>query len=238
MYITSNLLNPQYQKMAKQIITQKAYNDEFNIDKNKKSTDYNLLRLEKILDIRKFEIELYWKRAGYFWAFIAIIATGYGSILINFEAELRTKFEFLMICIGIVFSLAWFLVNKGSKYWQENWEKHLDLNEDEIIGPLYKTTINKDKKATLWSPTSHYPISVSRVNQILSLFVLLIWIGLLFDFVFKEFLRFQDYNCYCYTLFCYLFIVGVSSCMICRMLKSKTGNEDTFVDFSQREIKP
>lgn len=29
------------------------------------------------LDIRKFEIDLYWKRATYFWAFIAAAFAGY-----------------------------------------------------------------------------------------------------------------------------------------------------------------
>jgi len=39
-------------------------------------------RLEKILDIRKFEIDLYWKRATYFWAFIAASLTGYGLTMV------------------------------------------------------------------------------------------------------------------------------------------------------------
>ncbi len=33
--------------------------------------------LELALEIRKFEIELYWKRATYFWAFITIALAGY-----------------------------------------------------------------------------------------------------------------------------------------------------------------
>ena len=30
------------------------------------------------LEIRKFEIELYWKRGTYFWAFIAVAFAAYG----------------------------------------------------------------------------------------------------------------------------------------------------------------
>jgi tRNA A-37 threonylcarbamoyl transferase component Bud32 len=33
--------------------------------------------LKQALDIRKFEIDLYWKRATYFWAFIAVSFAGY-----------------------------------------------------------------------------------------------------------------------------------------------------------------
>ena len=35
---------------------------------------------EKIHDIRKFEIDLYWKRATYNWTFIAAIFAGYFTI--------------------------------------------------------------------------------------------------------------------------------------------------------------
>lgn len=33
--------------------------------------------LEQAHDIRKFEIDLYWKRAAYFWTFIAATFAGY-----------------------------------------------------------------------------------------------------------------------------------------------------------------
>jgi len=37
--------------------------------------------IEQALDTRKFEIDLYWKRATYFWAFIAATFAGYFLIL-------------------------------------------------------------------------------------------------------------------------------------------------------------
>ena len=97
--------------------------------------------LEFALDIRKFEIELYWKRATYFWAFIAISLAGFGSLLAAKEIRCDEKGEALLTasCLGLVFSVAWYFVNRASKLWQENWEKHVDLLEDEVIGPLYKT---------------------------------------------------------------------------------------------------
>lgn len=105
-------------------------------------------RLKVILDTRKFEIDLYWKRATYFWTFIAATLTGYGLTLSVDKAKVDignvNKFQFLIICLGIVFSLSWFLVNKGRKFWQENWEAHLNLTEDNVIGPLFKTTIRRN----------------------------------------------------------------------------------------------
>ncbi len=36
--------------------------------------------LERAIDIRKFEIDLYWKRAAYFWTFIAATSAGFFAI--------------------------------------------------------------------------------------------------------------------------------------------------------------
>lgn len=140
--------------------------------------------LKYALDIRKFEIELYWKRATYFWAFIAATMTGYfatnSSNLIN-----KGDYVFLLACVGLVFSLGWFYVNKGSKYWQENWENHVNMLEDNVIGPLYTVVLSrqedkkiKDKiKRLLFGPA---PFSVSKINQLISLFIVIIWCILLY----------------------------------------------------------
>jgi hypothetical protein len=142
--------------------------------------------LELALDIRKFEIELYWKRATYFWAFIAIALAGYGSILAAKEIRCDEKGEALLTasCLGLVFSVAWYFVNRASKLWQENWEKHVDLLEDEVIGPLYKTVLNDDdiRFWRLWGP---YPFSVSKLNQILSMFVVLLFLLLVASTLWK-----------------------------------------------------
>lgn len=90
--------------------------------------------LKYALDIRKFEIELYWKRAAYFWTLIAAAFAGYFAL--RSAEKLREGPLFLVTCLGLVLSVAWYLVNRGSKFWQENWERHVDILEDEIIGPL------------------------------------------------------------------------------------------------------
>lgn len=144
--------------------------------------------LEKALDIRKFEIELYWKRTAYFWAFIAAIFAGYFTMYSSDDGKFSTVYNkqemlFILSCIGLVFSFGWFLANKGSKYWQENWEKHVDLLEDQLQGPLYKTTLSScNFKA--YTITDPYSFSVTKINQALSAFVIfswfLIWLKMLF----------------------------------------------------------
>jgi lipopolysaccharide export LptBFGC system permease protein LptF len=100
----------------------------------KNNTDYNTSfpdevvkkeALKQALDIRKFEIELYWKRATYFWSLIAAAFAGYFA-LSNSKEQLL---PLLISCIGLVLSVGWFQVNRGSKYWQSNWERHVDCLE-------------------------------------------------------------------------------------------------------------
>lgn len=141
--------------------------------------------LKNILDIRKFEIELYWKRATYFWAFIGATFAGYVT-LSNSDTP-NNKSLYAIILLGIVFSLCWYLVNRGSKYWQLNWEKHLDAIEDPEIGPLYKTTIARNYYKGRWYVLyGPYPFSVSKINILLSFFVLLLWMLFLIDFIYSN----------------------------------------------------
>jgi hypothetical protein len=131
--------------------------------------------LKYALDIRKFEIDLYWKRTTYFWT---LLTAAFAAFFALCSAKgLSSALVFLVSCIGVVLSVGWYLVNRGSKYWQENWERHVDLLETEVIGPLHKTTISREESSWVrfWRD---YPYSVSKINQLTSLFISLVWIGL------------------------------------------------------------
>jgi len=141
------------------------YQKQFDDSKRKEA-------LERAWKNRDFEIELYWKRATYFWAFTAATFTGYFVVLFNNEAQ--ESLILVMAIMGFIFSSSWYMVNLGSKKWQENWEKHIDLLEDDITGPIYKTVLIK--KAP----------SVSKVNLNVSLFVTVIWLYLIIQFFLTE----------------------------------------------------
>lgn len=144
--------------------------------------------LENALDVRKFEIDLYWKRAAYFWALIAATFAAYFALRSRadptppivppaasiHELDLLTL---LVASVGLVLSVAWFLVNQGSKYWQENWEWHVDLLEDEVMGPLHKTVFSRVHST--WPFSSSHPYSVTKINQVVSAYIVLIWVGLI-----------------------------------------------------------
>lgn len=138
--------------------------------------------LEQALDIRKFEIELYWKRATYFWTLIAVTFAGYFVILGSQYMDEKKFMAFVVACIGFLFTFAWFQVNRGSKRWQENWENHVDMLEDGVTGPLYKTVLSRPSSGGLFERlvTGPAEISVSKTNQIVNLFTLIIWLVLAF----------------------------------------------------------
>ncbi|PNH88136.1 RipA family octameric membrane protein [Vibrio diazotrophicus] len=155
------------------------------------------------LDTRKFEIDLYWKRTAYFWTFISVVFTGFG--LLQWEKTgadtgipdgLNGTIQFFLACFGFLLSFSWYFTNRGSKQWQENWEHHVDQLEDRITGPLYKTVLKRrlpqhqpesDFKSLtdlrlakidflVAGPSAH---SVSKINQIISLYVTFLWCVLL-----------------------------------------------------------
>lgn len=135
------------------------------------ASDKHIAALKQAWKNRDFEIEMYWKRTTYFWGFMAAAFAGYFLVItkssandISNEAKVHLHHaEYLIICLGFIFSLAWFLANKGSKRWQENWERHIDMLEDNVTGPVYKTIVMN----------SSY--SVSTTNRLVSSFVMVVW---------------------------------------------------------------
>jgi hypothetical protein len=169
--------------MPKRNFSHEEYRQEFTKEAAAPEKSVNVKALERALDIRKFEIELYWKRAAYFWTFIAATLAGFMAIQAS-SASSKTDLSIVLCNLGIVFSFGWLCVNRGSKYWQENWENHVDMLEDLVNGPLYKVILSRSepkgvKEWTVHALTGPSPISVSKVNQLISLFVVVMWAGLL-----------------------------------------------------------
>jgi len=160
------------------VISQAEYISAFAGKKREKA-------FEHALDIRKFEIDLYWKRATYFWTFIGATLAGYAAVFVASSEFPKTDLLVILSCLGLVFSFAWFCVNRGSKHWQENWENHVDMLEDETIGPLYKTVLTRPDSTCVSEYivgviTGPSPLSVSKINQIISLYVTGLWGFLLY----------------------------------------------------------
>src|SRR4029077_3033597 len=77
--------------------------------------------LERAHELRKFEIENYWKRATYVWAYQAVAFAALGFL---FKDGKIPVLEFVAVPAGLgaVTALAGWLTARGSKFWQQNWE--------------------------------------------------------------------------------------------------------------------
>jgi hypothetical protein len=159
-------------------LTQARYDSLFD-----ESAEKRKAALASALDNRKFEIDLYWRRATYFWTLIGASLVAYGAAQALKAPAVGRDLSVFVSCLGFVFSFAWYCANRGSKQWQENWENHVDLLEDEITGPLYKVVLRRTQARGILdhlSPvlTGPGPYSVSKINQLVSVYVSLLWIGL------------------------------------------------------------
>jgi hypothetical protein len=147
---------------------------------------------EVALDTRKFEIELYWKRATYFWAIAAVVLGAIGLVAANSikDGRLMTYPILFMLetlsCVGFIVTKAWQYVNLGGKFWQHNWELHVDVLEQEILFPMFRTVIAEcsaeseaSNDAKLADPTPDnlmVVFSPSKVNDHLGRFLNTIFI--------------------------------------------------------------
>ncbi|EKO3407991.1 hypothetical protein R1U54_000181 [Vibrio fluvialis] len=133
---------------------------------------------------RNFEIDLYWKRSLFFWGFIATAALGYGSSLL--AEKPNHNLALLIACFGFICSLCWSLVNRGSKYWQEHWERKV-TDFEETIGTteLFRAEDKLDDSKSCWLGARKY--SVSRIAIALSDFSLLIWLSLIVNHIISYF---------------------------------------------------
>lgn len=127
--------------------------------------------LNRAYALRTFEIEHYWKRATYFWGFQIAIFAAFGLLLRDSNPATTTPWAPVIVALsglGVLTAVANYLSARGSKFWQENWESHIDMLEDGIEGRLHKT---------VWLPNGKTRCSVSRVNEWLSFYFIVFWIG-------------------------------------------------------------
>jgi hypothetical protein len=109
--------------------------------------------LARAHELRKFEIENYWKRSAYFWGFQLV---SFAALALSAkEGRFYPPIVLLVAVLGALAALTGVLTAKGSKFWQANWEAHVDFLETAVEGRLHTTALVEDKLS----------YSVSRVNE-------------------------------------------------------------------------
>lgn len=142
----------------------------FQVDFKKWKDDYGINLYDKILELRKFEIENFWKRTLFFWGTIAIVLAGY------FATKVADKYLVFISLIGFLYNIIFSLSIRGSKYWQEHWETMAVIYENEIGFDLFKSETSKfiSKKNTHFV-TFPYRFSVSKLTMLLSDLTVILW---------------------------------------------------------------
>ena len=126
--------------------------------------------LDRSHEIRFFEIDLYWKRANYFWLLQAAVFTAVALTIKSGKDLFFTLVPLALSSLGFLTAWASFLAALSSKFWQRNWEHHIDVLEGEFEGNLYKT-VYVSRSGSRWSLTS--------VNEKTILFFSMFWIVIL-----------------------------------------------------------
>lgn len=110
--------------------------------------------LERAHELRKFEIENYWRRSTYVWG-LQLVAFTALALSVK-DREFSGPIVIAVATLGIVSTFAAVLTSKGSRFWQKNWESHVDLLEGEVEGKIHMTVLAGHGQPSF---------SVSRVNE-------------------------------------------------------------------------
>ena len=207
-------------------------------------------------EIRQFETALFWTRGTYYWAFILAAFTAHFALLhilfsscisskgcrLHLECELCNLPKLYLFALLITaifcyfFSLCWVLMNKGSKFWQENWEEHIYNLEKEFSGNLYQTILNTKKKGNFSAcPLSlkAYNYSVTKITLLtsivlaigtgfMSLFYVVIFVLRLCGKAYED--LFTKHSCVCYV--CLIGAIIVFIVIIIMVLCRTKGNKE------------
>lgn len=151
--------------------------NEIGIDRRKLLNDL----LARAWEIRNFEIELYWKRATFFWVFIAASFAGYFTVM-DPKYDDQPDLRLLVSCFGFIVSYSWYFVNRGSKYWQENWEAKISRIEEELGTTLNNLQFQHGKDRNDWKKIfGRRQYSVTSITIIISFFTCLLWGYLIYN---------------------------------------------------------
>lgn len=166
---------------------QSEYWEKMKLDPSDKTNNGIALRKEayaKAHEIRRFEISLFWQRATYYWAFILAAFTAHFTLVgLLFDdkdfsiSELMKLSGLSLFALALTaffcyfFSFCWILINKGSKFWQKNWESHIDSLQREFSGDLYRVIQNTESteyNKCIFSIKA-YDYSVTKITMLTSI---------------------------------------------------------------------
>ncbi|MCW3110688.1 MAG: hypothetical protein JWQ09_5194 [Segetibacter sp.] len=142
------------------------------------------MEFEKAFELRKFEIENFWKRGWFFGALLIALSAGYFSL----KPETQSGYYIYVSFIVFLVCFAQCLMNRGSKYWQERWEYFTKQKEEKLNLEITTHKPNSVKgfhielgKKSENELTKAWRISVSKMTflvwDLITLFWLFVWLS-------------------------------------------------------------
>lgn len=143
----------------------RRYRARLALPAKKPSAQYKAA-LDRAHELRRFEIENYWRRSTYFWGFqLAALA----ALAVARQSGTIDPIVLMIVAIlGMATAYTGYLTAQGSKFWQRNWEGHVDLLENEVEGLLHKTVLVRKRR---------FARSVSQASERLWAVLTVGWIG-------------------------------------------------------------
>ena len=119
---------------------------------------------------REVELDLFWKRSLFFWGFIGAAFVAFGAL------RSSPALGVVVSSFGFVCSFIWCMVNRGSKFWYENWEQKVQKSELPFTGQWFASP-EPIKPNGAWLRARRF--SVSKLAIALSDYVAALWLMLL-----------------------------------------------------------
>lgn len=117
---------------------------------------------------RKLEIQLFWQRSLFFWGFVAASLIAYAQTVKD-----HTHYSIVFALFGLVCSIVWSRGNRGSKYWQEYWEKKVTFFQHFTTGNIFYD--RKPATPGFFEVFEGRRASVSKLTMALSDFSIGVW---------------------------------------------------------------
>lgn len=149
-----------------------------------------LVKKERAFEIahqnRVLEVKLFWKRALFYWGFVSVTFLAYIS-----TSNVSFKISMMAALFGLISAFIWTLANRGSKYWQEYWERKVESLENDVVGNLFvDDTPYVEKKK--WFNGKKF--SVSRLSIAISDYLVFMWSSIVLYEISSFFELFKLFN--------------------------------------------
>ncbi|EIW91658.1 hypothetical protein HMPREF1321_1617 [Capnocytophaga sp. oral taxon 412 str. F0487] len=154
-----------------------------------------LERYKTLIAARNFHYDNFNKWLSYFYIAIGTLFIGFCTLKTSDKSSLFELEIIMILILGYIISLLWFLSCKGYYFWNINFitlvnncEKDLKPDPKERV---YFVFANKKRQNNYFNPISGANISTSKVAILFSFIITISW-GIL---LLKEFMKFIDDRC-------------------------------------------